>query len=66
MTDSQRLQLLEQRLRRLRLAVVPAWQRSIQAVASAYLEAEITAIGRRLRRADWTAPGACRRPRAAC
>jgi hypothetical protein len=53
MTDRDRLALLEERLRTLRLTLAPAWQRSILAVAREAIEAELTAIGQRMRRDAW-------------
>jgi hypothetical protein len=53
MTDRDRLALLEDRLRNMRLTLAPAWQRSILAVAREAIEAELTAIGRRLRQDAW-------------
>jgi hypothetical protein len=50
MSDRERFLLLQDRLRARRLAIVPPWQRTIQLAGSEAIEAELTELGRRLRR----------------
>ena len=56
-SDREKLELLERRLRCIESESVPEWQRSILEVARQAIEAELTEIGRRLvRRNLWRQP----------
>jgi hypothetical protein len=48
MSDLERVKILKNQLKRLDCEPVPAWQRSIHEVARLAIEAELTAVGRRL------------------
>lgn len=64
MSDYERFLLLEDRLRTRRLAIVPPWQRAIQLAGCEAIEAELTELGRRLRRSEASARPAEARPAA--
>lgn len=60
MNDVEKLQLLLRRLDELEHRIVPDWQKPILAVGRTALEAEITEIGRRMRRLDYLRPSRSR------
>ena len=56
MSDHDRIELLQARLREMQLRTLAPWERPIAEVARRAIESELTEVGRRLLRRAWGLP----------